>query len=122
MKYKFIDPAVQTISGTITAVVTAAIVQNSWNMFLGMIFGDIVGMFFMIILMVPLTVIFGGFEVMIPLFLVTMSCGMVGGMLGTIEHISLDQVAFTGAIISLIIFAYVAWSDHKLKGQFQNEK
>jgi hypothetical protein len=119
MKYKLIDPAVQTLTGTITAVVSASVVQNSWNMFLGMILGDIIGMFFMIILMLPLTAVFGGFEIMIPLFLVTMSCGMVGGMLGTVEHFSLNQVAFTGALVSLIIFAYVAWSDHKLRGQIR---
>jgi hypothetical protein len=117
MKYQLVDPTVQILSGTITAVVSASVVQNSWNMFLGMILGDIIGMIFMIILMIPLTVIFGGFEIMIPLFLVTMSCGMVGGMLGTVEHISLNQVAITGALVSLMIFAYVAWSDQKLRGQ-----
>ncbi len=122
MKYKFIDPTVQTLSGTITAVTSATIVPNSWNMFLGMILGDIIGMLFMIVLMIPLTVVFGGFEIMIPLFLVTMSCGMIGGMLGTAEHISLNQVAFTGALVSLIIFTYVAWSDHKFNGQVLNER
>jgi fucose 4-O-acetylase-like acetyltransferase len=122
MKYKLADPTVQILSGTITAIVSASIVQNSWNMFLGMILGNFIGMFFMIILMIPLTIVFGGFEIMIPLFLVTMSCGMVGGMLGTVERISLNQVAFTGALVSLMIFAYVAWSDHKLRGQVPNEK
>jgi hypothetical protein len=122
MKYKLADPTVQFLSGTITAIVSASVVQNSWNMLLGMILGNFIGMLFMFILMVPLTVVFGGFEIMIPLFLVTMSCGMVGGMLGTVEHISLNQVAFTGALVSLTIFAYVAWSDHKFRGQVPNEK
>jgi fucose 4-O-acetylase-like acetyltransferase len=117
MKYQLVDPTVQILSGTITAVISASVVQNSWNMFFGMILGNFIGMFFMIILMIPLTVVFGGFEIMIPLFLITMSCGMVGGMLGTVEGISLNQIAVTGALVSLIIFAYVAWSDHKLRGQ-----
>ena len=122
MNYKLADPTVQILSGTITAIISASVVPNSWNMFLGMISGNFLGMFFMFILMVPLTIVFGGFEIMIPLFLVTMSCGMVGGMLGTVEHISLNHVAFAGALVSLMIFAYVAWSDHKLRGRIPNEK
>jgi hypothetical protein len=116
MKYQLVDPTVQTLAGIITAVISASVVQSSWNMFLGMILGNFIGMFFMIILMVPLTIVFGGFEIMVPLFLVTMLCGMIGGMLGTIESISLNQVAVTGALVSLLIFVYVAWSDHKLRG------
>ncbi len=122
MKYSLIDPLVQTVSGIITASVSAAIVQTSWNMFAGMILGEIFGMLFMLILMIPLTAIFGGFEIMIPLFLITMSCGMVGGMLGTFSQISIYQTAFIGAVISLLIYSYVAWSDHKLKGQTLYEK
>ncbi len=121
MKYEFTDPLIQTISGTITTSVAAAIVKTSWNMFIGMIVGEIIGMLFMIILMVPLTAIFGGFEIMIPLFLITMSCGMVGGMLGTFEHISLIQATFTGTAISLLIYLYVARSDKKLKGKIHYE-
>lgn len=122
MKYYLTDPFVQILSGTVTAIASYAVVPNSWNMFLGMILGNIIGMFLMIVLMVPLTVLFGGFEIMIPLFLVTMSCGMVGGMLGTIEHISQYHVAFIGMFISLALYTYVAWSDHKLKGQISNDK
>jgi len=122
MKYKLADPTVQILSGTITAIVSATAVSSSWNMFLGMILGNFIGMFFMIILMIPLTVVFGGFEIMIPLFLVTMSCGMVGGMLGTVEQVSLNHVTLIGAFVSLVIFSYVSWSDHKLKGQVPIEE
>jgi hypothetical protein len=121
MKYNLIDPYLQIFSGTLTAILAAAIIPESWNMFFGMISGGMMGMFFMIILMIPLTAIFGGFEVMIPLFLVTMTCGMVGGMMGSYGNISLYSVALTGAIIALIIYGYVAWSDHKLKGLVSNE-
>ncbi len=121
MKYNLIDPTVQIFSGMITAIASAAIIPNSWNMFSGMVSGGMMGMCFMIILMIPLTAIFGGFEVMIPLFLVTMTCGMAGGMMGTVGSISLYHVTLTGAIIASIIYGYVAWSDYKLKGLVSNE-
>jgi hypothetical protein len=116
MKYRFIDPFIQIISGILTTIASSALTSESWNMIYAMLAGGILGMFFMIILMIPLTALFGGFEIMIPLSMVTMACGMSGGMMGTLSNVTTTYAALIGAIIAFVVYGYVAIQDIKLKG------
>ncbi|MFQ5717855.1 MAG: hypothetical protein ACE5GQ_12255, partial [Nitrospinales bacterium] len=83
------------------------------GMLLGMLAGGLIGMAAQFILMIPLMILFGAFEVMIPLGLIAMPAGMVGGMAATQAQIPDYCAASAGGALGFVIAAIVSYSNQK---------
>jgi hypothetical protein len=103
MNYKIIDHATAAIVGGMTAVAVAGLTPASWPMFWGMVAGMFAGMLIDMVLALLLMPFLGAFEVMIPLHLVGMFAGMLGGMATAWPNTPWHCLAGGGALTGLAI-------------------
>jgi predicted branched-subunit amino acid permease len=114
MNFKIVDPLIGVFSGALVACVAAQVVPANWNMFAGMLAGMVCGMVLKFPLAFLLMPWFGSFEVMIPLAIIAMTAGMLGGMAAGMTTVSSGWTALAGGMAGLIITAIVARSNRKL--------
>ncbi|MFO7557433.1 MAG: hypothetical protein R6X10_01270 [Desulfobacterales bacterium] len=99
----FGDLAANSFIGSITAILTASLVGNSWHMLFAMAAGFAVGMILSLILggfiFVPL---FGAMEVTVPTMISGIASGMVVGIWASIASLDPFMVIVVGAFIGII--------------------
>ncbi|QPJ65573.1 MAG: hypothetical protein G3M78_09275 [Candidatus Nitrohelix vancouverensis] len=111
MNFKWIDPCVCIASGALIAISASLTIPASTSALGAMFIGGIAGMIAMIPLVILLVPLFGAFEMMIPLHLIAMPAGMLGGMLA--EHSPQFCIAGAGALWGTVIFFIIWFYDRK---------
>ncbi len=108
MKYFYWDFAIGIGAGALIACVSAWAVPGNIHPLAAMFLGGLCGMVVQSFLSIVLLPIFGAFEVMIPLHIIGMLAGMLGGMAASIQNAPayyiLSAGAATGFGVALIVF------------------
>ena len=117
MSYKIIDPLIAAIIGSLVAITAAKVVPADSNMLLGMLLGGICGIALQIVLMFPLMILFGAFEIMIPFALIAMPVGMMSGMTKAWFNVSISKFTWAGAIFGLFVAIFIYFSNRKIRTQ-----
>ena len=105
------DLFVNAIVGSLVGLTCAALLDPSWNMWLGMFIGMALGMAIALVLSLGLfAIFFGAMEVMVPAMLTGMVAGMVVGMAAPMTEVRLHEGALWGAVLGLasLVFTYAA--------------
>ncbi len=108
MKYLYWDYAIGIGAGALVAGAAAFAVPGNIHPLVSMLLGGMLGMVVQSFLSIVLLPIFGAFEVMIPLHIIGMLAGMLGGMAATIPntpvHCILSAGGATGFGVALIVY------------------
>ena len=114
MNYKIIDPLIAAIIGALAALTAAKIVPTNSNMLLGMLLGGLCGMALQTVLMFPLMILFGAFEIMIPSALIAMPVGMMSGMVEASISVSSFGIIWAGMVFGLFVAGCIYFYNRKL--------
>ncbi|MEC7641310.1 MAG: hypothetical protein VYC17_04055 [Nitrospinota bacterium] len=114
MNYKIIDPLIAAMIGGLAVIIAVKAVPTSSNMLLGMLLGGLCGMALQVVLMLPLMILFGAFEVMIPFALIAMPVGMLSGMAVTGTHAKPFEITCSGAFFGLLVAVFIYFYNRKL--------
>ncbi len=105
------------VVGALAALVSALLVNPTWNMFVAMLLCMILGM---LIAVVSGTFVFmryfGAMEVMVPIMLGGMIAGMVVGMRAAMLPVGVWEAAKLGAGIGLIALLFCAYANYLIRG------
>lgn len=113
-RFKIFDPIIGALAGGCIAFAVSQLVPAHWNLFAGMIVGSVAGMTLKFVLMIPLIPFFGAFQVMIPLSIIGMLTGMLGGMAAAMGSVPDSWITAGGATLGLAVSALVLLSDKNL--------
>jgi len=114
MHYKIIDPIIATLSGGMVAFAAARAVPEDFGLLPGMLAGGFCGMVLQFVLTFLLMPFLGAFEVMIPLSLIGMAVGMMGGMTAAWGGIPVFGITWAGAVSGLFISAIIHYCNRSL--------
>jgi len=112
------DLFVNSAVGALVGLTCAALLDPSWNMWLGMFVGMAMGMAMALVLSLAVfALLFGAMEVMVPAMLTGMIAGMVVGMAAPMTPVSLSEGARWGALLGLVCLAVTYAANTVLRKQ-----
>jgi hypothetical protein len=120
--FKILDYIISVLMGTGTLFFVSLVVSESWNMFLAMIVGMVLGIVVLlltVLLFISVTTVFELFPVGM---VITMFTGMTTGMIITIVEIDFKFMLLAAIAFSLFAHFWIDSYNKKLKGDVQIDK
>ena len=95
--------------GAIIGMISAALVNTGWNMWIAMIVAMVVGMALSLPLALAFGYFYGAMEVMVPAMQTGMWSGMVVGMWAAMSPLDISSGALIGGVVGLVVLN-VIWA------------
>ena len=108
--------------GTGTLFFVSLVVSESWNMFLAMIVGMVLGIVVLLLAVVLFVSVSTAFELFPVGMIITMFTGMTTGMIITIVEIDFKLMLLAATAFSLLAQFWIDLYNMKLKGDVQIDK
>jgi hypothetical protein len=111
------DLASTVLAGVLTGWLCSLMVGVGWNMFFTMILAMGAGMVVGTVLWLPLSMLFGAMELMLPTMFGGMLSGMVVGMWAAMEPLGGHEAAAIGGVCGLLSIVAIWILNHSLRGR-----
>jgi hypothetical protein len=122
MLFKMLDYVVSVFMGTGTLFLVSLVISESWNMFLAMIVGMVLGIVVLLLTVVLFSFVSTAFEVFPVGMVITMFTGMATGMIITIVEVDFILMLLTTITFSLFVQLWIDLYNMKLKGEVPVDK
>jgi len=120
--FKILDYIISVLMGTGTLFFVSLVVSESWNMFLAMIVGMVLGIVVLLLAVLLFISVTTAFELFPVGMIITMFTGMTAGMAITIVEIDFKLMLFTAIAFSLFAQFWIDLYNMKLKGDVRIDK
>ena len=120
--FKVLDYIISALMGTGTLYLVSLVVSESWNMFLAMIVGMVLGIVVLLVSVLLFVSVSTAFELFPVGMVITMITGMTAGMVITIVEIDFKLMLFTAIAFSLFAQFWIDLYNMKLKGDVRIDK
>jgi hypothetical protein len=120
--FKILDYMISVFMGTGTLFLVSLVVSASWNMFLAMIVGMVLGIVVLLLAVVLFVSVSTAFELFPVGMIITMFTGMTTGMVITIVEIDFKLMLLAAIAFSLLSQFWIDIYNMKLKGNVQIDK
>ena len=115
--FKILDYIISVIMGTGTLYLVSLVVSDSWNMFLAMAVGMVLGMVVLLLSVLLFVSVSTAFELFPVGMVITMITGMTAGMVITMVEIDFQLMLFASISFSLFAQLCIDLYNMKLKGE-----
>ena len=95
------DLGSNALAGALVAAVSVTVFAGDWPVLVAMPLGMLVGMGLGMVVALAASFWFGAFEVMLPVA----TTGMLVGMLGPMQDMSVPRAALAGALVGVVVLA-----------------
>jgi hypothetical protein len=113
----FGDVISSVLAGAAVGAVMAALISVAWPMPATMLAGMFLGMALCIPIQTACSLLFGAFEVMVPMMLTSMLAGMVVAMRASMLEMPVGEGALWGVCIGLPVLAFTYAANAMLAGE-----
>jgi len=120
--FKILDYIISVLMGTGTLFLVSLVVSESWNMFLAMIMGMVLGIVVLLLAVVLFISVATVFELFPVGMIITMFTGMTTAMVITIVEIDFKLMLVATVAFSLFAQFWIDSYNMKLKGDVQIDK
>ena len=120
--FKILDYIISVLMGTGTLFLVSLVVSESWNMFLAMIMGMVLGIVVLLLAVVLFISVATVFELFPVGMVITMFTGMTTAMVITIVEIDFKLMLLAAVAFSLFAQFWIDSYNMKLKGDVQIDK
>jgi len=114
--FKVLDYIISALMGTGTLYLVSLVVSQSWNMFLAMIVGMVLGILVLLVSVLLFVSVSTAFELFPVGMVITMITGMTAGMVITMVDIDFQIMLFAAIAFSLFTQLCIDLYNMKLKG------
>ena len=114
--FKLLDYAISLLMGAATVSLVHYVITDSWNMFLAMIVGMMLGTVVLLVSVLVFTPVATAFELFPVGMIITMFTGMGAGMAITMSEIDFRSMFITAVLFSLLAQLAMDLYNRKLKG------
>lgn len=120
--FKIIDYIISVLMGTGTLFLVSLIVSESWNMFVAMIMGMVLGIAVLLLTVLLFVSVSTAFELFPVGMVITMITGMTTGMIITMVEIDFQLMLLATMAFSLFAQFWIDLYNMKLKGDVQIDR